>query len=469
MTRCAAVVAAAIGLGACGGVLQGDLFKESFWASSPLKQNDEAELGLAEMAKGNYVAAEGHYQRALKANSRDVHALLGQGILYQTTGQTTKAREMYEAVLAIRPKESQRMVIWNDLSTRPVAEIASVKLALLDSGGVLTSMRRGPTGPQTRDERPANPAVPPASWPAVSGAPNGTAMLGRPLAVPASVRGPARPAAVAPAVPVLADGDANIVHRFETMRALRDQSLITQEEFDTRRRANVGALLPLTSPPPAAGLDRPVPTTGQISGRLRAIGRALEMRAMSVSQHAAERSMILDALMPSAPVVVANPGKPPEGLMEAADAVRRLEQLQVGGFISSDEYAKERQAIERAMQPEPLASKSGVTVATTVEAATAVSPAKAEVKAKGLLPAVHLASYRSRRGADRGWTQLRRAHRGVLDDLEPQITKVNLGPGKGIFYRLKAGPVADKAAATEVCRRLKSRRQYCQPSFMDGT
>ena len=37
--------------------------------------------------------------------------------------------------------------------------------------------------------------------------------------------------------------------------------------------------------------------------------------------------MILDALMPSAPVVVANPKAPPRGLMEAADAVRRLEQL----------------------------------------------------------------------------------------------------------------------------------------------
>ena len=36
MKRCAAVVAATIGLGAFGGVLQSDLFTESFWASSPL-------------------------------------------------------------------------------------------------------------------------------------------------------------------------------------------------------------------------------------------------------------------------------------------------------------------------------------------------------------------------------------------------------------------------------------------------
>ena len=51
------------------------------------------------------------------------------------------------------------------------------------------------------------------------------------------------------------------------------------------------------------------------------------MRAITVGQHSAERTMILDALLPSAPVVVANPGAPPKGLMEAADAVRRLEKL----------------------------------------------------------------------------------------------------------------------------------------------
>ncbi len=52
--------------------LNSEIFQESFWASSPFKVNDQAELGLAEMAKGNYVTAEGHFQKALKANSRDI-------------------------------------------------------------------------------------------------------------------------------------------------------------------------------------------------------------------------------------------------------------------------------------------------------------------------------------------------------------------------------------------------------------
>ena len=261
-----------------------------------------------------------------------------------------------------------------------------------------------------------------------------------------------------------AGADANIVSRFKTMIALRDQGLITEEEYRTRRQANVGALVPLISPPPAAGLDRPFPTTEQVAGRLRAIGRALEMRAMTISQHASERSMILDALVPAAPVVVANPGIPPQGLMAAADAVRRLERLRTDGLINSDEYTKERAAIEGAMQPKPPPRPKMVPSANA-----AGDPTKMEAKKTGPRPAVHLASYRTKKAADRGWAQLRRAHRALLGKLGPEVTKVNLGPGKGVYYRLKVGPVDSADDATDLCRKLKKRRQYCEPSFIGAS
>jgi hypothetical protein len=244
------------------------------------------------------------------------------------------------------------------------------------------------------------------------------------------------------------------------LAALRDQGLVTGAEYSARRRANIGALLPLTAPPPAAGLDRDVPTTEQISARLRAIGRALEMRAISVQQQAAERSIILDALMPEAPVAVANPGAPPRGLMQAADAVRRLEQLRDSGFISSEEYSRERQAIEIAMQPQ------GVSPATN--GGQAMDKAKtAPAQMSGPSPALHLASYRSIKKAERGWAQLRRAHSAILGDMGHTVTKVDLAK-KGTYYRLKAGPVASAEEAGKVCGLLKRRRQYCQPSVMSG-
>ncbi len=466
LKRYGVLLVATVGLGACGGILGGNLFDESFWFGSPLRENTQAELGLAEMAKGNFVTAEGDFKKALKYNSRDVHALLGLGILYQNTGQETKSREMYEAVLAIRPPKSQRFVVWRDLSTRPISEIASVNLALLESGGVLSGLGRGGAG---RGDSTIG-AVPPASFPGptagrgkpvVSGAPSGLAIMGRTAPYPTvSSRGIARraPGAPAQALPMLSGGDVNIVSRFKTIRDLREQGLITQEEYDARRQANIGALLPLTSPPPASGLDRSVPGSEQISGRLRAIGRALEMRAMTISQHAAERAMILDALMPAAPVVVANPGAPPQGLMQAADAVRRLEFLQNEGLITSDEYSRERLAIEKAIQPAPIRKAKPAKAAPDAE--KAMSQARPQA-------AIQLASYRSRKQAERGWIQLRRKYKKGLRGLRAEITKINLGPGKGIFYRLKAGPVKNKAAAERLCRKLKRGRQFCAPSFMN--
>ncbi|MFQ5763684.1 MAG: tetratricopeptide repeat protein [Rhodospirillales bacterium] len=458
------VVAASIALGACG-LFQGKLFEDSFWASSPLKQNDEAELGIAELAKGNYVTAESHFQKALKRNPKDVHALLGAGILYHNTGQLTKAREMYEAVLAIRPDESLQFVVWSNISTRPASQIASVNLSLLDSGGVPGALGGAAAGRQGGAVQPSVAPVTPTAappLPQVAPPPAGAAMLGRPPS-PAAPSAAPRPMPSAPAIGKFADADANVISRFATIRALRDQGLITQQEYNARRRANIGALLPLTSPPPAAGLDRPVPTTGQITGRLRAIGRALEMRAISITQHSAERNMILDALMPSAPVVVANPATPPQGLLAAADAVRRLEQLRDTGYISSDEYVKERQAIEVAMQPPPPAKPKP-----TAMPAQPVAPVKREqtMASTGPRPAVHLASYRSRKQADRGWAQVKRAHAKLLGGLEHQVTRVNLGK-KGTYYRLKAGPFGSASEAKEMCRKLKRRRQFCQATVME--
>ena len=404
MRRTILILLAVATLSGCG-VTQGGLFDESFWAISPLRQNDAAELGVAELAKGNYVAAEGHFQRALKANPRDIDALIGSGILYQNTGQLTKAREMYEAILALRPDDSHQFVVWSDIRTRPAAQIASVNLSLLESGGIpgqgSDAAMTSPAGGNT--PMPMGAAPPPAAVPTtpVTGAPTSSAMLGRPA--PGGPGVEMSPANIGKFI----GGDSNVVSRFSTLRALRDQGLLTEDEFNQRRQTNLGALLPLTSPPPAAGLDRPVPNTEQISGRLRMMGRALEMRAMSVSEHSNERNMILDALMPSAPVVVAHPEAPPKGLMEAADAVRRLEQLRNGGYVTSDEYSRERQAIELAMRPAaPAAPKPA--------AAKAAMPAKLEKAPSGPLPAVHLASYRSAKQAERGWAQIRRAHRNIL-------------------------------------------------------
>jgi len=435
-------------------IFDGQVFNESFWSSSPFKKNEQAELGIAELAKGNYVTADSYFQQALDANPRDVHALLGAGILYQNTGQFVRAREMYEAVLAIRPEDNEQFVVWSQIETRPASQIASVNLSLLESGGgtVTNAATRTPIG----------------------GAPTGDVLLGRAAPAPQvasapSSMAPMQSGSTSLSSPIEAGKfsgpDVSIVSRFATLKALRDQGLVTEQEYQQRRSSNVGALLPLTSPPPAAGLDRPVPSTEQISARIQAISRGLEMRAISVSQHAAERSVILDALMSAAPVMVADPAAPPAGLLEAADAVRRLELLRDGGYITSDEYVRERQAVELAVRPTPTNTPAAAPA--QASAGTPAKMAKTEMpKASGPQPAVHLASYRSAKQAENGWKQIMRSHGKLLGELEHEVSRVKLG-SKGTYFRLKAGPLQSVTEAKSLCSQLKRRRQFCDTTVMN--
>ena len=91
---------AAAALGGCAQMTKGKITNPAFWESSPfISNNEDAELGLAELTKGNYGVAEAYFNKALTRDDRDVTALMGLGVLYQNTGQTTKARQAYEAIL----------------------------------------------------------------------------------------------------------------------------------------------------------------------------------------------------------------------------------------------------------------------------------------------------------------------------------------------------------------------------------
>lgn len=455
--RIATVVLALGGLSACGAIQDSQVFQSDFWQfSGGPSDNNEAELGLAELAKGNNVAAQGHFEKALAANPEDVYALYGLAVLYQNTGQPTRARQLYEHILAIRPAPRDEILIWADKQTQPVTDIAQVNLQLLGNGGMAP--------------------LPGAPIPGVQGGGQGAPSMAQPQAMSQTQMPQSQlyvqPRSMTPtqpvdqsqvAEPMFKDADLNIVARFKTLRSLLDQGLITQDEFVQRRKANVGALLPLTSNPPATGLDRPVPAVDQISGRLRAIGRALEMRALSPAQHTAERGMILDALMPARPASVANPPPPPKGLMEAADMVRRLEMLKEVDLITSDEYTRERAAIEGAMQPTPMQSMDE-TGAMAADGQAMEQDAKP--KLFGFQPAIHLASYRKQGDAERGWAALQKRF-GELAGLEPRIEHVDLGGSKGVFYRLKAGPLPSNAAAKDLCAKLKAKRQYCEPTTIN--
>jgi len=222
MRMCAAKSGLALVLAAglvagCGAAQETSVLSPSFWSMSPLKNaggSDLADLGLAELAKGNYVAAEGYFGKALKLNPKDPHALLGAGMLYQQAGQTAKAREMYEAVLALRPKETDKLV--------PLAETPKSLTEIAASG---LSQIEGRPSTATRGMEP-----PPGG---MMGSPDGSLMLGRSSSPAATSMAGAPPVGqMRPLGPGVADAalrssplaqkfsgaDANIVSRFTTLR-----------------------------------------------------------------------------------------------------------------------------------------------------------------------------------------------------------------------------------------------------------
>ena len=195
-TKIAVLLAAAFGLSACGGAMNKNVLSDAFWNNNIFNPDSasSSSRGIGELATGNYIAAENQFQTALKKNPQDVNALLGLGLIYQNNGQTVKARQMYEAILAIRPDDKQQFVIWKNLSTRPVSEIASVNLALIESGGVLTSMGR---------EAGVQPPV--SEMQPIGVAPSGAAMTARQL--PSGMPGVGAGAMAPVGLPAFAEAD----------------------------------------------------------------------------------------------------------------------------------------------------------------------------------------------------------------------------------------------------------------------
>ncbi|SDH03703.1 SPOR domain-containing protein [Roseospirillum parvum] len=438
--RLLAVLLLAPWLAGCAAMLdqEGFLNETDFFGDS----RPNADLALGALARADYATAERHVAAALKQNPKDPYALLAAGILYQNTGRPARARTAYEDLLALRPAVQVNVQGWARMQPAGVMDIALANLQALEVNASANPWGTGaapqPLGP---GGMPSYSAAPPVE--------QGTLTAGRPMAEP-----------------VTAEGNANVARRFEILKRLVAEDLITDQEYRARRQTNRGALLPLTAPPPAVGLTRPVPTADQVVARLRALRRSFELRAISAREHASERLMILDALLPAEPMVTEPPAAPPQGLMEAAAAVGRLERLRADGLITSDEFARERAAIERAAQGAQSAARSSgsSSVAASSSASSPTSLSGATQPSSGQA-GVHLASYKSEQAAMQGWETLRNKLGDASVGLSPTVRPIQLGT-KGTYYRLIAGPLPSKQAADQMCERLKAQGMYCASTFM---
>jgi hypothetical protein len=110
----------------------------------------------------------------------------------------------------------------------------------------------------------------------------------------------------------------------------------------------------------------------------------------------------------------------------------------------------------------PKASPEPAPAAVAVKAPTgdsAPAPTPAPATTKGYL--IQLAAVRQPEQARKEWERLQRAYPDLLGDLQLSVIKADLGPQKGIYYRLRAGPLPDEATARKRCAGLSQQKVGC--------
>lgn len=451
------------------------------------------QLAFAALAEGDFVQAQSQADQALALDADDPHALYARAVALRYSGRERDAAEILSRLM--ESERAQQAPIaggaWNAMAPTTVARLARQQLE---------SMNVAATLPTTLT--PPSPAVVPAV--VEQAAPAGAA--------PVAAMG-------APTEPALSGIELlNAAQRFQVLKRLRDDGLITDGEYAGRRAANIGVLLPFSSSVrPAEGLGRPVPTAEQVAARLDALRQSLAGGSVRPEEHFAEREAILDAILPADPRRRMAPPSPPVSLADAAERADALQRLRDMGVISKDEYGRERAALEKAAArfmtradaaagtvlvpkapakagsgggaKKPAPAKPAATVLVpktdaealaagraggdpsrmvgqgpTVVAAPAATPAAAAATGPVVL---HLASYKSKGAAEAGWADLR-ARLKALSALSPQYTEVDLGAGRGTYWRLNAGPLSDQAAAERLCGQLAAQGQYCRAAFAGG-
>ncbi len=125
--------------------------------------------------------------------------------------------------------------------------------------------------------------------------------------------------------------------------------------------------------------------------------------------------------------------------------------------------------------PQPAHPDLRATIVDTDHAAPAAAPSASPVLAAAAAPAasppapvptspdhqIQLGAWRDEADAAQGWNRIAGAVGDLLHNLTPHIVAADL-PGKGRYFRLRAGPV-DRTAAREICGALRSRGFSCLP------
>ncbi|MBC8267333.1 MAG: SPOR domain-containing protein [Rhodospirillaceae bacterium] len=108
------------------------------------------------------------------------------------------------------------------------------------------------------------------------------------------------------------------------------------------------------------------------------------------------------------------------------------------------------------MMPEPLAPEQSKT-----ETPTPTPPPPAATSVSRLAYQIQIAAVRSHERAESEWERLKKKHGDLLGGYTLNIIRADLGADKGIFFRLRAGPIAGEDVAQALCENLSKRKVGC--------
>jgi hypothetical protein len=122
---------------------------------------------------------------------------------------------------------------------------------------------------------------------------------------------------------------------------------------------------------------------------------------------------------------------------------------------AASDQAPAQEPAQATTQPAPAQPAPTPAPAPSATQEAAVTPAAPVGKTR-----VQLAAGKSEEAVKKDWAALQKAHPDLLGALTLNVERVDKGAA-GIFYRLQAGPLADKNAAAKLCASLKQAHQDC--------
>jgi len=119
-------------------------------ASSPHVSQDMflSEHGFVELSNSNYLEAEAYLLAALDINPNNPYTLLNLGVVYQDTGRTKEAVQMYQKILELNPEDTAVESNREGYGGKKIVEIArenlkSLGILIAEKGPAMSTMGLG--------------------------------------------------------------------------------------------------------------------------------------------------------------------------------------------------------------------------------------------------------------------------------------------------------------------------------------